>query len=108
MSGQVATYRNELWLMIAGMAAVTFMSRAGLLLLSNRYALPVSVQRALKFAPASALAAIVAPDLLMLDGQVAWSLDNVRLYAGLCGFAAVVLTRNGRSLSVNGTLEYQR
>ena len=41
MSGQINAYGNELWLIIAGMAAVTYLNRAGLLLLSNRYALPV-------------------------------------------------------------------
>ena len=58
-----------LWGIIAGMALVTYLNRAGLLLLSDRFMLPRSGHGALKYAPASALAAIVVPDLLSPAGR---------------------------------------
>jgi branched-subunit amino acid transport protein len=93
MSGHVASYGWTLWLIILGMAFVTIMNRAGFILLAGRFSLPPRVQRALKYAPAAALAAIAMPDIFMSHGQIDVSLQNVRLIAGLFGFSIAVLTR---------------
>lgn len=90
----VVEYGWTLWLVIAGMAAVTYLNRATFLLLPPGTRLPGPVRRALRFAPASALSAIVLPDLLAHGGQFDVSLDNLRLYAGAAGFAVAVATRS--------------
>jgi branched-subunit amino acid transport protein len=82
------------WLIIAGMATVTYLNRATFLLLPPGTRLPEPVQRALRFAPASALSAIVLPDLLSHGGHFDLSLDNLRLYAGAAGFAVALVARS--------------
>ena len=83
-----------IWLVIAGMAVGTIVNRAGLIMLAGRFDLPPAVQAALRFAPAAALAAIVVPEVFVQHGQIDLSLHNVKLLAGLAGFAIAMLTRN--------------
>ena len=104
MSSQVSAYGWGLWGIIAGMALVTYLNRAALLVLSERFVLPPSWQSALKYAPASALAAIAVPDLLAPAGTLDLSLDNVRLCAGLAGVAVTVLMRSTLAGIVGGML----
>jgi branched-subunit amino acid transport protein len=104
MSNQIASYGWGLWGIIAGMAVVTYCNRAGLLLLSERFVLPPAWQAALRYAPASALAAIVVPDLLAPDGTLDLSLENARLIAGLVGLGVTVLMRSTFAGIVGGML----
>jgi hypothetical protein len=104
MSNQIGTYGWGLWGIIAGMALVTYLNRAGLLLLSERFMLPRSWQGALKYAPASALAAIVVPDLLAPGGRIDISIDNFRLIAGLAAIGVTVVLRSTFAGIVGGML----
>lgn len=88
------SYGWTLWLVIIGMAVVTYLNRAGPLIFSRRFVLPASWQAALKFAPASALAAIVVPELFAPAGSIDVSVANPRLYAGLIGLAVAALLRS--------------
>lgn len=56
---------RELWLWVAFIAIglATTVPRASFLVLGSRVALPSVLQRALRYAPAAALAAVVMPDL---------------------------------------------
>ena len=83
-----------LWVVIIGMAAVTLMNRAGLLLLSGRFTLPPGLQRALRYAPCAALSAICLPDLLTMQGQFNLGWENVRFFAGAIGLVVAILTRS--------------
>ena len=94
MTNHVADYGWTLWGVIGGMAVVTIMNRAGLIVLAHRFILPQGLQRALRYAPVSALAAIVVPDLFLQHGQIDVSIDNVRLVAGLIGLSIALLTRS--------------
>lgn len=104
MSSQIGTYGWTLWLIIGGMAFVTIMNRAGFILLSGKFSLPPAVQRALKYAPAAALAAIAVPDIFMSHGRIDVSLENVRLIAGLFGFTIAVLARSTLPAILGGML----
>lgn len=88
------TLNAGLWLIIIGMAFVTILNRAGLMLLSGRFTLPPWLQRALRYAPCAALAAISLPDLLMVGGHLNVSLDNLRLYAGAIGLIVALTLRS--------------
>ena len=81
------------WLLIAGTAAVSFLSRAAFVVPGSHLRLPAAVERALRYAPAAALIAIVAPDMLLAQGAWALELDNPRLLAGLAGFAIAATAR---------------
>jgi branched-subunit amino acid transport protein len=104
MTSQLGSYGWTLWLIIGGMAVVTIMNRAGFILLSGKFSLPAVVQRALKYAPAGALAAIAVPDIFMSHGHIDVSFDNVRLIAGLTGFIIAVLARSTMPAIIGGML----
>jgi branched-subunit amino acid transport protein len=104
MSNHVASYGWSLWAIIAGMALVTYLNRAGLLLLSERFMLPPAWQKALRYAPASALAAIVTPDLMLNHGQFDLTFANTHFYAGAAGFGAAIVSRNTLAGIVAGML----
>lgn len=72
-----------LWLIILGMAVVTFYERASFLMLSGRVQLPGILLRALPYVPAAVLTAIWAPELLLQKGVLSLGLGNERLLAGV-------------------------
>ena len=84
----------RVWLLIVGLAAVAFVSRAIFILPGARLSLPPTLERILRYAPAAALMAIVVPDLFRVDGVVALTLDNPRIVAGAAAFVVAAWTRN--------------
>lgn len=82
------------WLGVVGIAATTVVTRASFLALGRRAQLPPVVERALRHAPAAALAALIVPEVFAHGGHVALGLDNVRLYAGLAAVGGFLATRN--------------
>jgi len=73
----------SIWLIILGMAVLTFYQRASFLLLPERVQLPPLLVRALRYVPAAVLTAIWAPELLLQNGVPSVALGNERLLAGL-------------------------
>ncbi len=72
----------EIWLCIAGLTLVTLLTRGAFLLLGERVTLGPNVQRALRYAPAAVLIAIVVPDLLLdSNGNMALDIHNHKLIA---------------------------
>ena len=47
----MSNYGWHLWLVVGGMAFVTILNRAGLILLSGRFTLPPGLQASLRYAP---------------------------------------------------------
>ena len=78
-----------LWVAFALMAMTTVGTRGSFILLGEKGRLPPALQRALRYAPAAALSALVMPDLL-LDGA-GFDPFNPKLAAGLV--VVVVATR---------------
>ncbi|MEW6244495.1 MAG: AzlD domain-containing protein [Bacillota bacterium] len=56
--------RTEIAVIIAGMAAVTCLTRISFLVLANRVSLPGFVMRGLRFIPVGILTALVVPGLV--------------------------------------------
>lgn len=81
-----------LWLTFVLIGLATTLPRASFIVLGNRVSLPPVVQRALRYAPAAALAAIVAPDVLVVSG--AFAPINPKLAGVLAAIAVAVLSRN--------------
>lgn len=52
------------WLAIIGLMAMTLLTRSGLIVFGHRIELPRRLQRALRFAPMAAIAAIIVPGVL--------------------------------------------
>lgn len=85
-------YDASLWLIFILIGLATTLPRASFIVLGSRVALPSVLQRALRYAPAAALAAIVVPDVLVVGGQV--ELFNPKLAAAGAAVAAAALSRN--------------
>ena len=76
----------SLWLMLAGMAAVTYALRASFLVLPPELETPPFLRRALRYVPAAVLTAIWAAELLIAGGELAMP-TNERLLAGAVAIA---------------------
>jgi branched-subunit amino acid transport protein len=84
---------NE-WLLIALMAAVTYLPRYLPLAMAGRVSLAPGMERALDFVPIAVLTAIVARSSLVRGGELAFSLDNFHGLAALAAFAVAVISRS--------------
>jgi branched-subunit amino acid transport protein len=97
---------TQIWLAIMGMAAITALTRALFLIGGERMILPERVQRALRYAPAAALAAVVIPDLLETPAGFSAGLSNHALYASLAGLAWYLWRRSMLGTIVIGMLVF--
>ncbi len=86
------TFDASLWLIFVLVGLATTLPRASFIVLGSRVALPSLVQRALRYAPAAALAAIVVPDVLLVAGE--FSPLNPKLAAAAAAAGAALLSRN--------------
>jgi branched-subunit amino acid transport protein len=96
----------QIWFAIIGMALVTALTRAFFLLGGERAVLPERVQRALRYAPAAALVAVVAPDVLQTPHGISIALTNHALYGTLAGLAWFLLRRHMLGTIVVGMLVF--
>ncbi|MES3023708.1 MAG: AzlD domain-containing protein [Pseudomonadota bacterium] len=72
----------EIWITIGVLTLATACARCAFWLLGHHVTIPKRVQEMLRFAPACALAAIIAPDLLMAPaGTLALDAGNLKLMA---------------------------
>ena len=81
----------KLWLAIVGIGLTGVATRCSFVVFADRLALPRPVERALRHAPAAALAAILAPGLALVGDHLSLTLANPRLGAGL--ITALVMWR---------------
>lgn len=74
-------------LIVLGLAVVTVLAR-GFFLFSNRsWTLPHWAQRGLQYAPIAALAAVVVPEVVMVQGALVDNWRDARPYAAAVGAA---------------------
>ena len=72
---------------VLGLTVVTVLAR-GFFLFSNRtWSLPHWAQRGLQYAPIAALAAVVVPEVVMVNGHLMETWKDARLYAAIVGAA---------------------
>ena len=84
----------SIWLFFIVLAIGTFALRLSFIYLFGKVDMPVWLRRALRFVPASVLAALVFPALAYPNGMLDLSLDNVRLLAGIGGALVAWRTKN--------------
>ncbi|MFM8466039.1 MAG: AzlD domain-containing protein [Oxalobacteraceae bacterium] len=92
-------------MLMAMMAATTFLTR-GFFFMLARSRMPAWLQHALGYVPAVALAAIVAPDLLVSGGSVSLSWTNIKLIAGVAAIAFFLRTRHVLATLVSGMVVF--
>ena len=71
-------------LIIIGLTLVTIVSRSFFFILQRDLPMPTWFQRSLKYAPVAALAALVIPEVVVAQGELA-SWNDARLYGALAG-----------------------
>ena len=81
-----------LWVAFVLMAMTTVGTRGSFILLGEKGRLPLALQRALRYAPAAALSALVMPDLLLDGGE--FTPLNPKFAAGLVVLAVALRWRN--------------
>nr|WP_229215653.1 AzlD domain-containing protein [Duganella sp. CY15W] len=77
------------------LALATACTRSSFWLIGHHITIPKRVQEMLRFAPACALAAIVAPDLILAaDGHAVLDAGNLKLVSGIVATIYYLLRRN--------------
>jgi branched-subunit amino acid transport protein len=84
----------SIWLLFIALAVGTYALRLSFIYLFGKIEMPEWLRRALRFVPASVLAALVFPALTYPDGTLDLSLGNIRLLAGLGGALIAWKTKN--------------
>lgn len=87
---------GPLWLatLFALSGAVTFMIRLSFIGTAGQLRLPSWFRRLLPLVPVAALTALIAPDLVIVGGQIDLGLANPRLIAGMVAIAVAAKWRN--------------
>ncbi|MES2160536.1 MAG: AzlD domain-containing protein [Pseudomonadota bacterium] len=96
----------EVWIIIGVLALATAATRSSFWLIGQHITIPKRVQEMLRYAPACALAAIVAPDLIMVNSQPLLDLSNLKLVSGIVATIFYLLRRNMLQTIVFGMAFY--
>ena len=82
-----------IWLVMIASGLLTFAARFSMLGLFQDRELPQLLKQVLTYVAPSVLAAIIIPDVLLIDGTV-MVMDNTKIPAFLLAMVAAALTRN--------------
>jgi len=96
----------RIWIAILGIGLTGIVTRCSFLFFGDRLVLPVAVEKALRHAPAAALAATVAPGVLLLDGSWLEGIENPRFGAALVAAIVMWTTRGMLWSMVAGVAVY--
>jgi branched-subunit amino acid transport protein len=72
---------------IVGMTIITVVTRSFFFLSRRPWALPRWAERGLQYAPVAALAAVIAPEILLTDGHLLATWRDARIFGALAGIA---------------------
>jgi branched-subunit amino acid transport protein len=99
---------DDFWtlLTIVGMTAATVITRSFFFLSRRPWRLPKWAERGLQYAPVAALAAVIAPEVLMTDGHPISDWRDARLFAALAGVAWFFARRSVLGTIVAGMAVY--
>jgi branched-subunit amino acid transport protein len=79
---------------IAGLTAVTVLTRCFFFILDRSWPLPAWAHRALHYAPVAALSGVVLPEIVMTNGHLVGSWHDARLFAAAAGAAVYFWRRS--------------
>ncbi|KRB92819.1 AzlD domain-containing protein [Noviherbaspirillum sp. Root189] len=96
----------DTWLAIGLLTLATLITRGSFFLLGHAVKMPAKVQHALRYAPAAALAAIVVPDLVLVNGAVQVSWMNPKLMAGIAATLFFLYKRHMLGTIIVGMAAY--
>jgi branched-subunit amino acid transport protein len=93
----------EIFLTTLGMAAIALACRAFFLLPKEELPMPQWLREGLRYAPVAALAAVVAPELVLTQGQLVDTWRDARIFGALAGLALYAWRRSLFGTIVCGT-----
>lgn len=96
----------EIWFVIVALAGVTFATRNFFVALGDAVRLPERVQHALRYAPACALTALIAPEVLTQQGAWAIGLSNPKLIGAIAAVIVMLISRNTLATMALGMLAF--
>jgi branched-subunit amino acid transport protein len=73
---------------VVGLALITVLARGFFLMSGKAWSLPHWAQRGLQYAPIAALAAVVVPEVVTVQGHLVSNWQDARLFAAAAGAAA--------------------
>lgn len=87
--------QTTVWVVVVGVGVVTYLLRASFIFgIDYLGEFPPAIERLLPFFPIAILSALIAPNLLLVDGTVAVGLNNPRLVAGVVAFGVAWYTED--------------
>ena len=89
---------------IVGLAVITLATRGFFLYPERDLPLPAWLKQGLRYAPLAALAAVVAPEIVMQQGHLITTFKDARLYATLAATVYFFWRRGILGTIVTGTL----
>ena len=96
----------EIWAVILGLTLITFITRGFFLLVGERMELSETLQNALRYAPAAALVAIIAPEMFFTEGSSDMDMTSPYVWGGVCSIIAFWLTRSMLLTIILGMLAF--
>jgi branched-subunit amino acid transport protein len=96
----------EVTIAILGLAVITVVSRAFFMIPERELPLPDWLKRGLKYAPLAALTAVIAPEILMTQGELLDTFKDARLPAVILASAYYFWKRGILGTIVVGMVVY--
>lgn len=96
----------QTFIAIVGLAIITVVARAFFMIPERELPLPSWLKRGLKYAPLAALTAVIAPEILMTQGELIDTFMDARLPAVLCASMYYFLRRGILGTIVVGMVIY--
>jgi branched-subunit amino acid transport protein len=87
---------------IAGLALLTLVTRGFFFLTDREIPIPPRLVQGLRYAPLAALMAVIAPDVVMTQGQLISTWKDARLFAAATGVAYFFWRRSMLGTIVSG------
>ncbi|MBE7368969.1 AzlD domain-containing protein [Ramlibacter pallidus] len=94
---------GEIFVTTLGMALIAFACRAFFLLPKQDLPMPAWLREGLRYAPVAALAAVVAPELVLTQGHLVETWRDARIFGALAGLAFYAWRRSLFGTIVCGT-----
>jgi branched-subunit amino acid transport protein len=93
----------EIFFTAVGMAVITLVCRAFFMVPEQELPMPKWLREGLRYAPIAALAAVVAPELVMTQGHLVDTWHDARIFGALAGLAFYAWKRSLFGTIVCGT-----
>ena len=96
----------EIWIVIIGLALITYLTRGFFLLLGTRVELSPTIQKSLRYAPAAALVAVIVPEIFFPPGSMELEFNNPQLWGGIASIVGFLATKSMVLTIVLGMIVY--